>query len=167
MEAFWQREVTMCLCASPTDLACSFEVSPNVAPRSLRKEAIREAEEYKWIESEKAGRDLGENAIWGWVQRHWNGFLRAKWLEHLEGVNFWVELKHEDFGLLTRQFQGSPFIGEIVRQLKTRGENLSIILWALEKKCPMDEIRAILKSLDINSARIELELAHRLLSHDN
>lgn len=158
----------MCLYTLPADLICSFEVSTKVSPRSLQREAIQEAEKHKWIESEKVGHDLGERAILSWIQRHWNGFLRAKWLEHLEGVNFWVELRHEDFGLLTHEFQGSRFIGEIVRQLKERGENLSIILWALDGRCPVEEreeIMNILESLDVNSARIELELAQRLLSH--
>ncbi len=44
----------------------------------------REAERHKWIESEKAGADLGENAIRQWVKCHWWGYLRARWLEHLQ-----------------------------------------------------------------------------------
>jgi len=37
--------------------------------RDLR-EQIKEIEKYKWIESEKAGRDLGDQAIIEWVQKH-------------------------------------------------------------------------------------------------
>ena len=64
----------------------------------------QEALRFKWIESEKAGFDLGETAIRRWVQCHWWGYLRARWLEHLQGKRFWVELDRGDFGLLQRKF---------------------------------------------------------------
>lgn len=37
-----------------------------------------EAQRHKWIESERAQRDLGEAAIRQWVREHWNGYLRAR-----------------------------------------------------------------------------------------
>lgn len=129
---------------------------------SVHEDCVEEANRYKWIESEKAGRDLGEQAILNWVHEHWNGYLRYKWLEHLEGVNFWIELDHHDYGLLNRKFQNCPYVGEIVRQLKEHGENLSIILWALDRCLPMDQILEVLLALDINSKRIECKLVKRL-----
>lgn len=129
---------------------------------SVHEDCVEEANRFKWIESEKAGRDLGTPAILNWVHIHWNGYLRNKWLEHLEGVNFWIELDHQDFGLLKRDFQSCPYVGEIVEQLKAHGENLSIIVWALKKRLPMDEIREVLLTLDINSKRIECKLAQQL-----
>src|SRR5258708_20786964 len=71
---------------------------------SVYLDGEQEALRYKWIESEKAGRDLGEAAIRRWVQNHWWGYLRARWLEHLQGRRFWVELDRGDFGLLLRRF---------------------------------------------------------------
>ena len=59
---------------------------------SVYADSRKEAEVFKWIESEKAGYDRGEVAIRRWVQQHWNGYLRARVLEHLEGKCFWVEL---------------------------------------------------------------------------
>ena len=59
---------------------------------------------YKWIESEKAGYDLGDVAARRWVQHHWNGYLRARWIEHIRGVRFWVELDRGDFGLFKDRF---------------------------------------------------------------
>jgi hypothetical protein len=118
------------------------------------QEALRD----KWIESEKAGRDLGEAAIRRWVQQHWWGYLRARWLEHLHGKRFWVELDRGDFGLLQRKFQDSDLLlDRILDRLKTGQENLDIILWALEWGVPMPGVRQILEALDINSRR----LAHR------
>jgi len=121
-----------------------------------------EAQRFKWIESEKAGRDLGEWAIRCWVRQHWNGFLRERWLEHLQGRAFWIELDHEDFGLLQHAFRDSPLIDEILRRLKAGEENLDILNWAIDNKLPMEEVLQILESLDINSRRIECLLDLRL-----
>src|SRR6266550_2683264 len=49
---------------------------------SVYADSRREVDVFKWLESEKAGYDLGELAIRRWVQQHWNGYLRARWLEH-------------------------------------------------------------------------------------
>jgi hypothetical protein len=132
---------------------------------SLHQECIAEAERHKWIESEKAGHDLGAEAIRCWVRKHWNGYLRDRWLEHLEGKRFWIELDLDDFGLLNRRFASSPFIGEIIQQLKDKGENLSIILWAIQERHPIEEILTILLALDINSSRIECKLEENLVAH--
>ncbi|MBX6316043.1 MAG: hypothetical protein IRY99_24490 [Isosphaeraceae bacterium] len=121
-----------------------------------------EAERYKWIESEKAGHDLGEWAIRYWVRHHWNSFLRERWLEHLQGRAFWIELDHDDFGLLQRAFQDSELIDEIVERLKAGWENLNILCWAIDEDLPMDEVLEILETLDINSRRIECQLETRL-----
>ena len=55
---------------------------------SLYCEAVTEAERHKWIESEKAGYDLGESAIEEWNRCHWWGWCRSKWLEHLKGETY-------------------------------------------------------------------------------
>jgi len=129
---------------------------------SVHDHGEAEAQRHKWIESEKAGRDLGEWAIRSWVREHWNGFLRDRWLEHLEGRNFWIELDHNDFGLLQRSFQDSRLIGAILQQLKHGLENLDVINWAIDQDERMDEVIEILEALDINSRRIECLLVNRL-----
>jgi len=123
-----------------------------------------EAQRHKWIESEKAGHDLGEWAIRCWVREHWHGFLRARWLEHLQGRSFWIELDHDDFGLLQRRFQDSPLIDEILTMLKAGLENLNVLNWAIDNHVTMAEVFEILETLDINSRRIECRFApHALL----
>jgi hypothetical protein len=121
-----------------------------------------EAQRYKWIESEKAGRDLGESAIRCWVREHWNGFLRERWLEHLQGRNFWIELDHNDFGLLQREFQDSALIDDVLTMLKAGQENLNVLNWAIDLDLPMEEVFEILTMLDINSRRIECLFGSRL-----
>lgn len=123
---------------------------------SLQRCAEEEAQRFKWIQSEKEGRDLGEHAIRLWVRRHWNGFLRQRWLEHLQGRTRWIELQPEDFGLLERQFRDSPLLDEILDRLRILKENLDIILWARDAYAPTDmgEVLRILEDLDVNSCRI-------------
>jgi hypothetical protein len=116
----------------------------------------REAACYKWIESEKAGHDLGEAAIRGWVKKHWWGYLRARWIEHLHGQRFWMELDKGDFGLLKHKFQDQALLlDRILDRIKAGQENLDIILWALDWGITLDDVREILAALDINSRRLE------------
>ena len=125
---------------------------------SVYIESEQEALRYKWIESEKAGHDLGEAAIRKWVKEHWWGYLRARWLEHLQGKRFWVELDRGDFGLLQNQFQEkSLLLDRILDRLKSGQENLDIICWALDWGIATHAVLQILEALDINSRR----LAHR------
>jgi len=129
---------------------------------SVYHQGEEEANRFKWIESEKAGRDLGEWAIRCWVRQHWNGFLRERWLEHLQGRTFWIELDHDDYGLLKEAFRDSQVIDEILSRLKGGQENLNILVWAIDNDIPMAEVLTILESLDINSRRIEFQLDSRL-----
>jgi hypothetical protein len=126
---------------------------------SLHEYGEQEAQRFKWIESEKAGRDLGEAAIRTWIRQHWNGFLRHRWLEHLQGKTFWIELDPEDYGLLQTAVCASPWIDPILDHFKAGRENLDIILCALNDHWPMNEVLEILEALDVNSRRIECRFA--------
>ncbi len=122
---------------------------------SVERDSEQEALRFKWIESEKAGRDLGEAAIRRWVQCHWWGYLRARWLEHLQGRRFWVELDRGDFGLLQREFcDNTLLLDRILDRLKAGQENLDILLWALNWHVPIESVIRILEALDINSRRL-------------
>jgi len=147
----------MCQCQPATVDA----VRPSIR-HSVHDWCVEEARKHKWIESEKAGHDLGNGAILAWIQCHWNGFLRARWLEHLQGRAYWYELDRDDFGLLQRAFQDSDLIDEILDRLKTGAENLDVLNWAHDTHLPMDEVLEILEKLDINSRRIECTLQDRL-----
>lgn len=137
--------------------ACA--LSPNsVAPlvkRSLYREVVEEENRHKWIESEKAGYDLGEKCVRQWVADHWNGYLRAKWVEHLQGKHFWVELDRGDFGLLQRRFsEQRELLDVILSQLAGGKENLDVIAWALANNISLEPVFEILEALDINSRRL-------------
>jgi hypothetical protein len=135
-------------------------IRPNIR-KSVHSCGQEEAQQFKWIESEKAGRDLGEGAIRRWVCEHWNGFLRARWIEHLQGRTYWIELDQNDYGLLQRAFQGSSLIDPILDLLKFGSENLNILCQARDKTWPMAEVLEILEVLNINSWRLECSFSPR------
>lgn len=122
---------------------------------SVYADSLREAEAYKWIESEKAGRDLGEEALKRWVRQYWHQYLRARLIEHLEGKVFWAELDQNDFGLLKRAFpEDRILLDRIVDRLRCGCENLEIIIWAVEWGIPLNRVRAILECININARRL-------------
>ncbi len=128
---------------------------PPADSRSIFADCQSEADQFKWIESEKAGRDLGEGAIKSWVKHHWWGYLRARWLEHLQGNCFWVELDRGDFGLLHRAFTDrQELLDQVVDLLKDGRENLGVIAWAKKNHVCVATVIDILEALDINSRRL-------------
>ncbi|MEN9362319.1 MAG: hypothetical protein RL095_3854 [Verrucomicrobiota bacterium] len=43
---------------------------------------IDEMNRHKWLESEKAGRDLGDDALLDWIEKHEDKFLKERQLAH-------------------------------------------------------------------------------------
>ncbi|AMV38532.1 hypothetical protein [Planctomyces sp. SH-PL62] len=133
------------------------EIDPAVRC-SLQERAELEALRFKWIESEKAGHDLGEAAIRLWIGRFWNRFLRQHWLEHLAGDVHWIEFDARTFAILRRPgLVDSPLAETIVERFRWGEENLHIIQWAMDVGQPMEEVRAILTLLDVNSSRLSCQ----------
>lgn len=126
-----------------------------VAAKSVHHDCREHEDRHKWIESQKAGCDLGEECIRDWVKRHWTGYLRARWVEHLQGKVFWVELDKGDFGLLQREFiEQNALLNDILDQLKSGKENLHVIFWAVSVGIPTEPVHEILEALDVNSRRL-------------
>lgn len=118
-------------------------------------EAREEANRFRWLESEKAGYDLGESAVRAWAARHWPGFVRARVLEHLTGQRFWVELDRGDFGLLPRTFPDhADLVREIVARFAAGADNLTIISWAVATGQPTRAVADILQAIDINQRQL-------------
>jgi hypothetical protein len=132
----------------------------DVERRSLKEESWREALDFRWYEGQRQGNDPGETAIREWVNCHWPGFLRARWIEHMLGIRFWVELKREEFGLLGRVLdEHRCLLEEVIHQLKRGAENLDIIRWSRRDKSKADQklVKELLNVIDVN--------AHRLRCH--
>jgi len=152
--------MSTCVCPA-SDAASPAADRPVYIRKSIYSDCIEEENRHKWIESERAGYDLGEGAIRRWVSEHWTGYLRARWVEHLQGKCFWVELDRGDFGLLQHEFKDCPqLLDLILDRLKSGQENLTLLvyaIWTCHDRFPTGRMIQILTSLDINSRR----LAHR------
>lgn len=123
--------------------------------RSIWAEAKRDAEKHKWIRSEQEGKDLGIAAIDEWKSQFWPGFCRARLIEHILGLRYWEELGRHDFGLWSRLTPTVPgLLNGILELLRRNSENLQIILWALEKDYPMEQVIDILEQVNINGRRL-------------
>ena len=125
---------------------------------SIWDDSKLEIARHKWIESQRAGYDKGETAVRDWIGVHWQGYLRAKWLEHLQGNAFWIELDRSNFGKLQTAFHDKQLLlDRIIDRFKAGQENLHIILWALDWHVPMDDVIEILEALDVNSTRLSYQ----------
>ena len=153
--------------ANESDPATPALASPDVPRKNLFEEATREAYRHKWIESEKAGYDLGDAAIADWHQRYWHIFTRERWVQHLRGKVFWNELDNDDFGFLTRCFHGKKELVDLIAsKIETGGENLDIIEWAVAQGMNMSGVVDVLKRLDINRRRLLSDAAINMNDRD-
>ncbi len=127
--------------------------------KSIFEEASREAYRHKWIESEKAGYDIGDGAIEDWHKRYWTKFIRERWVQHIKGAAFWRELDNDDFNIMEREFEDCRDQADaIVAMLEKGGENLDIVQWAVETGQDMTVVLHILSKLDLNAHRIASKL---------
>lgn len=130
-----------------------------VPVQGIFEEASKEAYRHKWIESEKAGHDIGDNAIEDWHRRFWHKFVRERWIQHIRGQVFWRELDNDDFGILNREFDDCRETADtIVNMLENGGENLDIVQWALHNDQDMPSVLHILGRLDLNAHRLASQL---------
>ncbi len=123
-------------------------------PESLFREALREAERHKYLESEKARRDLGHAAIDDWHRRHWTIWLRHRWLEHLLGTRCWEEFETRRLGRLRALFPGQEaLLGEITGLVRRGAENADILWWAARQRRDLPVVIAILTEVRVNEIR--------------
>ncbi len=138
-----------------TNQISQVDESQQVVHKCLFEAAATEAHRHKWIESEKAGYDLGDKAIEAWYSEFWRGFCRECYIEHLGGKTFWTELDSGDFGLLRHQFHDNMnLVEQIVEIFKKGGENLDVVQFAISNNLDIQEVLDLLKVLDINARRI-------------
>ena len=90
-------------------------------------------------------------------RRFWRLWFRYRWVEHVIGEKFWIEMGAERFGILKQGRQHNPVLVSRVadRLMYDAGlENLNIILWASDWELDLDEVVAILKRININDVRV-------------
>jgi len=122
--------------------------------KSLFEEALAEAHRHKHIESEKAGRDLGQKAIEDWHRRHWTIWLRHRWLEHLLGEQCWREFEPWRFGRLRTLFAAHrALMDEVAEMVRGGAENFDILWWAAREGRAMQVVVRMLIELRLNEIR--------------
>lgn len=122
---------------------------------SVYEEAERAALEYKWLESEKAGRDLGPDAVRHWSRAYWRRFYRYRFVQHLRGEAYFREFHPRTFAIVNCHVQGpSELLEAILNQVRDGAENLDIICWAHHRTVPTEPVLTILEAIDINRQRL-------------
>ena len=125
-----------------------------LTPRSLFELAWQEAQQHKYVESQKAGEDLGFDAIDAWQRDHWTVWLRHRWMEHLLGLVCWEEFEFEEFGTLASLQDAYSDVFEPVADRALQGdENLDIVVWAGSNRLELDTVIDILGAMDLNKYR--------------
>lgn len=134
-------------------------------PRSIHADARDEADKHKWIESERIGRDLGHQAIEEWYRRFWSKYCRARRLEHLIGVQQFIEFADHEFGRLEEMYQmvmsGNEQLKDLIAKFENGWENLQFMTWVHKEHMNCDEIKEIillLEIININLTRLEPRL---------
>ena len=123
--------------------------------RSIYEEAEEEVREHKWRESEKAGRDLGVEAVRGWTKSYWLRFYRWRFVQHLRGEVCWREFDFGCFGIVCGRLSAHGELLEVIMdRVRDGAENLDILVWTHECGLPVDQVMDILEALDINSRRL-------------
>jgi len=123
--------------------------------QSVYEEAEQAVLEHKWLESEKAGRDLGDEAVLHWTRSHWLRFYRWRFVQHLRGEAYFREFHPRTFAIVTSRSQNSPkLLEDILNQVRDGAENLDIICWAQNHLLPTCPVLEILEAIDINRQRL-------------
>lgn len=127
---------------------------------SLLPVAWDEIQRHKWIESEKARRDMGHQAVEDWLKHFWWRFCRWRRIEHVEGVQRWYEFSHDDFAKILRPILEDDRLTMVIVELMKADarrvmSDLEIIEWARDAMVPMERVLEILGDIHINVARLD------------
>jgi hypothetical protein len=138
---------------------CQAPIKHRLPPRSVYADARREAEKHKWLESERKGCDVGQQAIEDWYRQFWSKYCRARRLEHLAGEQQWVEFAEHEFG---RMFQsildGNVLLQDLIERFEDGWENLHFTVWVHDQRKSrqeIDEIIGLLEIININITRLD------------
>jgi hypothetical protein len=119
------------------------------------EEADKAIREHKWIESEKAGRDLGVNATRDWIDSYWRTFYRSRLVQHLRGEAFFDEFDTECFGILSERFEEvAGMLNMVLERIKEGAENLDLLRWGCQEHLPGNLLLQVLIAANLNGHRL-------------
>jgi len=119
------------------------------------EEAERAIREHKWIESEKAGRDLGADAERDWVENYWRTFCRSRLVQHLRGEVFFDEFDNKCFGVFSERLEEvAELLNVVLERIKEGAENLDLLRWGCQEHVPHNQLLKVLIAANINGHRL-------------
>jgi hypothetical protein len=127
------------------------------SPVSLWELATREADSFRWLESERSGYDVGPLAQREWSRRYWRIFCRYRRIEHLMGECRIREFDEDSFGrLCDPELLCRPVVRFVIKHFADEGwENLQFLFWAPQLGFELRELHEALSLVDVNSARFD------------
>ncbi len=132
-------------------------VNESLASHSLWELACREADAFKWLESERRGFDVGPIAHREWCRRFWGVFCRYRRVEHLLGTRRIREFDDASFGSLNDPaVLQRPVVRFVMERFVDEGwENLHFVFWSHRHGFALPELHEVLSVIDVNSARFD------------
>jgi hypothetical protein len=128
---------------------------PSKPERSVYEEAEKAASDHRWWESERAGRDVGPDAVREWSRAHWLRFYRYRFVQHLRGEAYFREFHPRTFAIVNGYVQcPRELLDAILNQVRDGAENLDIICWAQNRSMMPEPLLSILEAIDINRQRL-------------
>ena len=122
---------------------------------SLDFESLKEAEFYKWLASERAGRDLGPDACQEWWRQFWDIYCRWRLVDHLYGRKKFKEFHDRAFGCLRDpEFASDPVVQFIIKHfLEDLWENIHFFSFSWNRNLPREPLFEALELFRINDGR--------------
>lgn len=118
---------------------------------SIKNKILKEIDVYKWIESEKNKKDLGQKAIDDWLRIYYNDYLRKNWIYHITGKEKIEEFDEKLYNICNKEpLKNNKKLEFVLKKLLDGGENLSILVEDIE-------CLNILLILNINDWRISFD----------
>lgn len=146
------------MCKDIKSLLKEVNSQPQAIASLLLFVALKEARRYKWDQSKKAGKDLGQKEVSNWFKKHFSSWYRDQWVKHMYGENFWKEFGEKQFNIVkNNSIPNHDLLSQIIESVNNYGENLGIIIWASKTNQKMQDVLHLLKLLNINDQRIEME----------
>lgn len=129
--------------------------SARVEKHSIMYHAAADYAAKKHLDWERFSYDIEETASEDWKRRFWRLWFRVRWVEHLLGDRYWIEMGEQNFGVLRRGEPHNPMlVSRVADRLIAGWENLNIILWASDWGLDLEEVIAVLKKININDVRV-------------
>ena len=126
-----------------------------VEKHSILHHAAADYAAQKYLDWERLSYDVEQTASEHWRRRFWRLWFRVRWVEHVLGQSYWIEMGDDKFGMFKRGPAHNPLLVQrVADRLVVGWENLGIILWASDWGLDLAQVIQILKKLNINHVRV-------------